>query len=167
MEEEKNVENEENNKEEKKEKKEEDKKEEDKKEKKINEDEDEENYDELKINKKDPLHWKTAVSGPENSPYEKGKFKFSINFEENKENKSDKKPKIKFLTKIYHYNIKPNDGELLCPFIWNSNLSEEENLKNIKLLLNAPDSRYPCTKFIQEEYYNNYPKYKEKALKFS
>ena len=87
-----------------------------------------------------------------------------INFEENK---PEEKPKIQFLTKIYHYNIEQNNGNVLCPYIWNKDSSEEENLKKLKLLMTAPDTRYPCSKFIQEEYYNNFPKYKEKAIRFT
>ena len=120
--------------------------------------------EDLSINKDDPLHWKSMIYGPENSPYENGKFEVSINFEENN---PKERPKIKFLTKIYHYNVEQNNGEVLCPFIWNTTSSEEENLKKIKLLMNAPDSRFPWSKFIQEEYYNNFPRYKEKALKFT
>ena len=120
--------------------------------------------EDLTIDKNDPLHWKGVVYGPENSPYENGKYDISINFEEDKPNE---KPRIQFLTKIYHYNINQNNGEIVCPNIWNKNSSEEENMRNIKLLMVAPDSRYPCTKFMQEEYYNNFPRYKEKALKFN
>jgi len=122
------------------------------------------NMPDLSVNKDDPLHWKGLVYGPEDSPYQKGKFEILINFEENK---PEEKPHIQFKTKIYHYNIKQNDGEVLCPFIWNKNSSEKENFENLKLLMSAPDSRYPCSKFIQEEYYNNFPKYKEKAMKFT
>ena len=124
----------------------------------------EKSVEDLTINKDDPLHWKGVVYGPENSPYENGKYDISINFEEDK---PDEKPKLQFLTKIYHYNINQNNGEIVCPHIWNKNSSEEENMKNIKLLMLAPDSRYPCSKFIQEEYYNNFPRYKEKALRFN
>ena len=86
----------------------------------------------------------------------------SINFKD-----KNLKPVIQFLTKIYHYNINLNNGEVLCPYIWDLNSSEEDNIKNLKLLMKAPDSRFPCSKFIQEEYYNNFPKYNEKALKFT
>ena len=120
--------------------------------------------EDLSINKDDPLHWKGMVYGPENTPYEKGKFGVSINFEENNPNE---RPKIQFLTKIYHYNVEQNNGYLLCPYIWNKDSSDEDNLKKIKLLMSIPDSRYPFSKFIQEEYYNNFPKYKEKALRFT
>ena len=71
---------------------------------------------------------------------------------------------MKFITKIYHYNITQIEGEILCPFIWNKNNNENENIK--KLLL-RPDTRFPCSTFIKDEYYNNYPSYKEKAQKFT
>ena len=122
------------------------------------------NRPDLSINKDDPLHWNSVVYGPENSPYNKGKFEILINFEKNK---PDKKPTIQFKTKIYHYNIKQNNGELLCPSLWSKYSSEKENLKKIKLIMASPDPRYPCSYFVQEEYYNDFQKYKEKAMKFT
>ena len=106
---------------------------------------------------------KISLEGPENSPYEKGHFDISINYDK----ATGIKPVIKFLTKIYHYNISQKSGEVLCPFIWNENKNEEENIKNIKILLIRPDTRYPCSNFIKDEYYNNYPSYKEKAQRFT
>ena len=106
---------------------------------------------------------KIAFEGPENSPYENGHFEISINYD----SATDVKPVIKFLTKIYHYNISQKSGEVLCPFIWNQKNNEEENIKNIKALLLRPDTRFPCSRFIKDEYYNNYPTYKEKAQKFT
>ena len=106
---------------------------------------------------------KISLEGPENSPYENGHFEISINYDK----ATGVKPVIKFLTKIYHYNIAQKNGEVLCPFIWNENNNEEENIKNIKALLIRPDIRFPCSKFIKDEYYNNYPSYKEKAQRFT
>ena len=117
---------------------------------------------EIQINKEDTNNKKIILEGPENSPYENGKFELSINYENN-----NLKPILKFITKIYHYNIAQKNGEILCPFIWNKNNNEEENIKNIKTLLLRPDTRFPCSKFIKDEYYNNYPSYKEKAQKFT
>ena len=117
----------------------------------------------IEINKKDLNNKEIVLDGPENSPYENGKFEIAINYE----NKDDLKPVLKFLTKIYHYNIAQKNGELLCPFVWNEKNNEEENIKNIKALLLRPDTRFPCSKFIKDEYYNNYPSYKEKAQKFT
>ena len=117
----------------------------------------------IEINKKDLNNKKIVLNGPENSPYENGKFEIAINYENN----DDLKPVLKFLTKIYHYNIAQKNGELLCPFVWNEKNNEEENIKNIKALLLRPDTRFPCSKFIKDEYYNNYPSYKEKAQKFT
>ena len=117
---------------------------------------------EIQINKEDTNNKKIILEGPENSPYENGKFELSINYEND-----NLKPILKFITKIYHYNIAQKNGEILCPFIWNKNNNEEENIKNIKTLLLRPDTRFPCSKFIKDEYYNNYPSYKEKAQKFT
>ena len=117
---------------------------------------------EIQINKEDTNNKKIILEGPENSPYENGKFELSINYDNN-----NLKPILKFLTKIYHYNIAQKNGEILCPFIWNKNNNEEENIKNIKTLLLRPDTRFPCSKFIKDEYYNNYQSYKEKAQKFT
>ena len=117
---------------------------------------------EIQINKEDKNNKKIILEGPENSPYENGKFELSINYEND-----NLKPILKFITKIYHYNIAQKNGEILCPFIWNKNNNEEENIKNIKTLLLRPDTRFPCSKFIKDEYYNNYPSYKEKAQKFT
>jgi len=117
---------------------------------------------EIQINKEDTNSKKIILEGPENSPYENGKFELSINYDNN-----NLKPILKFLTKIYHYNIAQKSGEILCPFIWNTNSNEEENIKNIKTLLLRPDTRFPCSNFIKDEYYNNYPSYKEKAQKFT
>ena len=117
---------------------------------------------EIQINKEDTNNKKIILEGPENSPYENGKFELSINYEND-----NLKPILKFITKIYHYNIGQKNGEILCPFIWNKNNNEEENIKNIKTLLLRPDTRFPCSKFIKDEYYNNYQSYKEKAQKFT
>lgn len=115
------------------------------------------------VDKEDPKHWKTIISGPTDTPYENGKFEVSINFDEDK----NIKPIINFLTKIYHYNIEQKDGKVLCPFIWNLSNDENDNLKNLEKILITPDYRYPCSKFIKDEYYNNYANYKEKAKNFT
>ena len=114
------------------------------------------------VSKADSKNKKVILDGPKNSPYENGKFELSINYDNN-----DLKPILKFITKIYHYNITQIEGEILCPFIWNKNNSENENIKNIQTLLLRPDTRFPCSKFIKDEYYNNYQSYKEKAQKFT
>ena len=119
--------------------------------------------DKINLNNQEEKNQKIILDGPENSPYENGHFEISINYNEN----NKLKPVLKFLTKIYHYNIAQKTGEILCPFIWNENKNEEDNIKNIKALLLRPDTRFPCSKFIKDEYYNNYSTYKEKAQKFT
>ena len=116
------------------------------------------------IDEKDLIELKKIIiDGPENSPYEKGKFEISLNCIKN----DNSRKILKFITKIYHYNVTQKNGIVLCPFIWNKNKTEEENIQNVKILLLRPDTRFPCSKFIKDEYYNNYPSYKEKAQRFT
>ena len=121
------------------------------------------NLDNPIIKEEDLIKEKIILEGPENSPYEKGKFEISIKYDKN----GRYKPILNFLTKIYHYNVEQKNGQILCPFIWNKNKTEEENTNNLKALLLRPDTRFPCSKFIKDEYYNNYPSYKEKAQRFT
>ena len=121
------------------------------------------NLDNPIIKEEDLIKEKIILEGPENSPYEKGKFEISIKYDKN----GRYKPILNFLTKIYHYNVEQKNGQILCPFIWNKNKTEEENTNNLKALLLRPDTRFPCSKFIKDEYYNNYQSYKEKAQKFT
>ena len=121
------------------------------------------NLDNPIIKEEDLIKEKIILEGPENSPYEKGKFEISIKYDKN----GRYKPILNFLTKIYHYNVEQKNGQILCPFIWNKNKTEEENTNNLKALLLRPDTRFPCSKFIKDEYYNNYPSYNEKAQRFT
>ena len=54
-------------------------------------------------NENDMFFWKVLIIGPPGSPYNKGVFKLTIKFGLDYPNS---KPTIKFITKIYHVNIK-------------------------------------------------------------
>ena len=54
-------------------------------------------------------HWHVVISGPKDSPYESGKFTVSIDFTDNYPFKC---PKLLFVTKVYHPNIKTDTGEI-------------------------------------------------------
>ena len=55
------------------------------------------------------VHWNVAIMGPEGSYYEGGKFVINIDFSDNYPFKC---PKMQFITKIYHPNIKTDNGEI-------------------------------------------------------
>lgn len=48
------------------------------------------------------------LKGPTGTPYEKGFFKIETEFE----NYPFKAPKVRFLTKVFHPNVKTESGEL-------------------------------------------------------
>ena len=53
--------------------------------------------------------WNVHITGPVGTPYEGGKFTVSIDFNDNYPFKC---PKVSFLTKIYHPNVKTETGEI-------------------------------------------------------
>ena len=55
------------------------------------------------------VNWAVHIQGPEGTPYEGGKFTISIDFSDNYPFKC---PKVQFVTKIYHPNIKTESGEI-------------------------------------------------------
>ena len=58
--------------------------------------------------------WNVTIPGPAGSCYEGGKFVININFMDNYPFKC---PKIKFVTKIYHPNVKTEEGEICAESI--------------------------------------------------
>jgi len=58
--------------------------------------------------------WNVSIPGPKGSPYEGGKFVVNLDYTDNYPFKC---PKIKFVTKIYHPNIKTEEGEICAESI--------------------------------------------------
>ena len=59
-------------------------------------------------------HWNVHITGPEDTPYAGGRFTVSIDFSDNYPFKC---PKVQFVTKIYHPNIKTETGEICAQAI--------------------------------------------------
>ena len=55
------------------------------------------------------VNWNVHLEGPAGSPYEGGRFTVSIDFSDNYPFKC---PKVQFVTKIYHPNVKTDTGEI-------------------------------------------------------
>ncbi len=115
-------------------------------------------------NVNDILFWKVLLIGPSGSPYSNGVFQLTIKFGNNY---PTTKPEIKFVTKIYHLNVKQGGLDVI------SGLSILDNwcsTKTIALLLTAVDEmlvgpNHACgvANDIMAQYYADKAVYEQKA----
>ena len=85
------------------------------------------------------MEFKGFIIGPENTPYEGGKFYLSIKISNEYPFKA---PKVKFETKIYHPNVSRTTGYLNCKFLtssWSPMISLIKLLQETIKLLKSPD----------------------------
>ena len=80
----------------------------------------------------DIFKWECILNGTENTAYENGVFKLSVNFTENY---PFKPPKVKFITRIYHPNI--NQYGSICLDILNKNWSPVLTISKILLSISS------------------------------
>merc|ERR1711916_253288 len=86
--------------------------------------------------------WHVKVPGPENSAYEGGSFTVSVDIPQEYPFKA---PTIKFVTKIYHPNVKTDTGEIcqdaILPDDWAPQTRIHEVLNTLRVLLAEPNLR--------------------------
>jgi len=114
------------------------------------------------IEKKSEDHtlWHIFLSGPPGTPYEGGTFKVVADFTDNY---PFKPPKCKFLTKIYHPNIRKENGEI-CQDVYEKDWVPTKTMRGvidifISLLL-APSPESP----IEPEIFKEFSEDKEKFI---
>lgn len=107
-------------------------------------------------------NWIVYMKGPDNSPYQDGKFKLSINFPSNY---PFSPPLINFITRIYHCNIN-NSGGICLDILkeqWSPALTINKVLLSIISLLNDPNPNDPLVPEIAEIFIKDKNKYLENA----
>ena len=63
----------------------------------------------IELVESDVTKWNLIIDGPEGTPFVGGKFTVNLDFSDGY---PFKPPKIKFVTKIYHPNVKGDTGEI-------------------------------------------------------
>jgi ubiquitin-conjugating enzyme E2 D/E len=84
--------------------------------------------------------WKLIIQGPEGTPFVGGRFIVNVDFSDNY---PFKPPKIKFLTKIYHPNVKTDTGEICMQAIeskWVPTLNANFIAQAILTLIRSPSA---------------------------
>ena len=89
------------------------------------------------------LCWQAVIFGPDDTPWEGGTFKLTLEFTEDYPNKA---PVVKFLTKMFHPNIY-NDGQICLDILqnqWSPIYDISAILTSIQSLLCDPNPASPA-----------------------
>lgn len=115
----------------------------------------------LLSNLNDMTNFTILLKGPENTPYEDGKYRMQIKLPHDYPHDP---PEIKMITKIYHPNIKEKN---ICLDILNNNWKPTYNLSkifdSIYYLLKNPNTNDPLSAEVNSVYIRDYDEYIKNA----
>lgn len=116
------------------------------------------------LEKEDQLNkWLILMQGPADTPYEAGVFRIEFKFPDNYPFKA---PEVKFLTSIYHPNIKLETGDI-CQDVFASGWAPTQKvvdiLEKLVSMLKDPSTSNPLETEICNEYLNNRKVFEQKA----
>ncbi len=121
------------------------------------------------VNLPDPSNlykWDVILPGPAGSAYEKGKFRLSFEFPDNY---PFKHPEVKFVTPMYHPNIKRDTGEICMDVFansWSPTQKVCDIIEKLASLLTSPSTESPLESEICQEFINNHSKWEKKVREF-
>lgn len=112
------------------------------------------------------FEWNGYLKGPQGTPYESGKFHFTLTYPENFPFKA---PTVQFKTKIYHPNF-DQDGNicigLLKPESWKPTARVSQIFQSLLQLLAEPNPDDPLDAGAAETYNTNRPKFNDTAKEY-
>lgn len=115
------------------------------------------------INESDLMHWQGVINGPEQSPYQGGKFVVDIVLP------SDYPfvpPKMKFVSKVWHPNVSSESGAICLDILkneWSPALTIRTALISLQALLSAPEPDDPQDAVVAKQYKEQREAFNEQA----
>ncbi|CAI5715360.1 unnamed protein product [Hyaloperonospora brassicae] len=113
------------------------------------------------------MHWHAVLTGPENSPYAGGVFHLDLQFPGEYPFKA---PRVRFVTRVYHPNIKSQSGEICADVIsenWTPTLNVLHCLTVIKQILEQPDMDNPLEPEIAKQMHENKVEFDKTATEWT
>ena len=121
----------------------------------------------IKLVQDEIINWNVEIQGPAGTPYEGGTFVVNVDFSDNYPFKC---PAMKFVTKIYHPNIKTETGEICAEAIKNSwvpTLNANFIIKMLVELISNPNGENPQEAEIAREFLTNKSQFETNAKEFT
>ena len=119
------------------------------------------------VSQEDSLYkWKVVLPGPKGSAYEDGSFTLSFVFPDNYPFKC---PDVKFVTPMYHPNVKKDTGEICMDVFANSQAPTQkvsDISKKLASLLVSPSTDSPLEAEIAELYIKDHKKWEKNVRDF-
>ena len=113
-------------------------------------------------NDPDPFHWQVTLIPPEGTIYQGGYFKLEVKLPNDY---PESKPKVKFLTKIYHCNVGKDTGNICLNTFdnWKSTYTMDDVLNHIIILLYKQNPDSPMNEEMRNLYKNHLSDFEKNA----
>lgn len=123
-------------------------------------------YVSIELDGDDITKWTVKMKGPPNSPYSNGIFSLSFDFK----SYPFKPPVVKFITRVYHPNVKTDTGEICTGLLeedWAPTLNTLHCINVVRNLMAHPELDHPLETEIAQQYSENLKDYEKTALKYT
>ena len=111
----------------------------------------------------DIMAWTAVIFGPNDTPFQDGTFKLTINFTEEYPNKP---PTVRFASKMFHPNVYA-DGAICLDILqnrWSPTYDVSSILTSIQSLLDEPNPNSPANSVAAQLYRENRREYEKKVV---
>ncbi|KAJ3123164.1 Ubiquitin-conjugating enzyme E2 2 [Nowakowskiella sp. JEL0407] len=108
------------------------------------------------------LLWNAVIFGPEETPFEDGTFKLTLQFDESYPTKP---PSVKFLSKMFHPNVYAN-GDLCLDILqnrWSPTYDVSAILTSVQSLLHDPNPSSPANAEAARLFVENKKEYNKRV----